>query len=117
MTTVTFTAPAAARSAAVKDMVSWVELWTVVGRGCPPKVAVELVTKPVPVTATLVAPAPAVTLAGERVATVGAGLSTATLLLEEAEVWPSGLATVMAKDPPAAASAAGTAALSTVALT
>ena len=63
--TVIFASPAVARSAAVNAMVSWVALCTVVVRALPAKEAVELWTKPVPVTTTFVAPLPAVTDAGE----------------------------------------------------
>jgi hypothetical protein len=81
--TVTCTWPGTAKSVAVNAMVSSVALSTVVARALPPNEATEAARKPVPMTVTLVALAPAVMLAGERDVMVGTGLLTTTWLLEE----------------------------------
>jgi hypothetical protein len=88
-----------------------------VGRALPANEAMELGRNPLPVTTTLRAPLPAVTDAGESEVMEGTGLSTTTLGWLEPELWPSGLATAIAKEPPIAAREAGTPAFSSVALT
>src|SRR4029434_7767912 len=85
-------------------------------RACPPTVAVAPAAKPVPVTVSVKAALPAVTLAGLRLVMVGVGFTLATVNERAPDVPPpgAGVNTVMLGVPAAAISLAGMAAVSRV---
>jgi hypothetical protein len=65
-----------ARSLAVRDTVIWVTLVNVVGLTLPLRLAVEVGTKPLPVSVTLALNVPEATAEGATLSNTGAGLST-----------------------------------------
>jgi hypothetical protein len=71
--TVTGTERAAAKSAAVSAIRSWVVLRTVVGRAAPFQRTTEVLPKPLPLTVTVKPEEPAIVLAGDRVLITGTG--------------------------------------------
>lgn len=112
LVTVTLTAPGVTTCAAVIAAVSCVALTNVVVDAVPLKLTTDVETKLVPFTVKVNEAAPAVTLGGESVVTVGTGLFTVNT--EAAEVPPpgAGLVTVTLTGPAVAMSAAAMAAVS-----
>lgn len=92
-----------------------VPLTNVVVSGAPFHVIVEVLTKPPPFTSTLVAPAPAVTVAGLTEAITGAGLFTENCVAADAPPPGEGLTTVTLATEPSARLLAGTVALTLLA--
>lgn len=107
MVTVTLAVPAAAMSTAVIAAVSWVALTKVVALAAPLNFTTEVGTKPVPLTVSVNAAPPAVTLVGETEANVGAGLLMVNVCALEIPPPGGGFETVTFAVPPLAISAAG----------
>src|SRR5262249_53297239 len=99
LNTVTEAEPAAARSLAAIEAWSLVVLTNVVVRAAPFQLTTELVTKPVPFTASVNAALPATTTLGESDVTAGTGLFTAKLAAAEVPPPGAGLNTVTAAEP------------------
>src|SRR5499427_5501278 len=116
LVTTTAGVPWLATSVACNATLTCVAESTVTVRAWPPTVAVAPAAKPVPVTVSVKAALPAVTLAGLRVLMLGVGFTGATVSGRAADVPPpgAGVNTVMLGVPAAATSLAGMAAVSCV---
>src|SRR5262249_2732756 len=108
--------PWLATSVACNAILTCVAESTVTVRAWPPTVALAPAAKPVPVTVSVKAALPAVTLAGLRVLMLGVGFTGATVSGRAADVPPpgAGVNTVMLGVPAAATSLAGMAPVSCV---
>src|SRR5262249_24095722 len=108
--------PWLATSVACNAILTCVAESTVTVRAWPPTVALAPAAKPVPVTVSVKAVLPAVTLAGLRVLMLGVGFTGATVSGRAADVPPpgAGVNTVMLGVPAAAISLAAMAAVSCV---
>src|SRR5262249_33680263 len=108
--------PWLATSVACNAILTCVAESTVTVRAWPPTVALAPAAKPVPVTVSVKAALPAVTLAGLRVLMLGVGFTGATVSGRAADVPPpgAGVNTVTLGVPAAATSLAGMAAVSCV---
>jgi hypothetical protein len=109
--------PAADTSAAVRDALTCVELVKVVVRDAPFTSITVVGTNPVPVTVTTAETAPVDSLVGYIDVTVGAGLSTSNLIGVAVPLLDDPFKTTTDKSAPLANWAAGTVAVSWVALT
>jgi hypothetical protein len=109
--TVNISAALPEMSAAGSAALSSAELTTDVVRGLPFQFTIEDGTKPLPVISSVIAPAPATTVAGFTAFTTGRGLF--TVKFAEAEVPPpgAGLYTVIGATPPFVRSLPGTVAV------
>src|SRR5499427_1100052 len=116
LVTTTAGVPWLATSVACNATLTCVAESTVTVRAWPPTVAVAPAAKPVPVTVSVKAALPAVTLAGLRLLMLGVGFRSATVSGRAADVPPpgAGVNTVMLGVPAAAISLAGMAAVSCV---
>jgi hypothetical protein len=117
LTTVITRLPAEATSPAGIAAVSWVELTKVVVREEPLTWTTDPATKPEPLTVSVKAPLPAVTLAGDTLVSDGAGLFTVNVKVALVPPPGVGVKTVIDNVPAEAMSDAGIVAASCVLLT
>jgi pectin methylesterase-like acyl-CoA thioesterase len=109
--------PAAATSGAAIAACNCVPLTNVVGRVAPFHRTTDALANPLPVTVTVNAAAPAVTLAGDTDSTLGTGFAIVNAKSPEAPPPGAGVNTDTCAGPPVATSAASIAAWSSVELT